>query len=82
MTKFKERISVTGRGTILIASLCENGYERGPPIEEAKARLPKIGSIVYYENIKYEVRGIEMSACLMYPPFLSDMIGLQVKEVD
>lgn len=50
-------------------------------INRKKYPQVKIGSVVIYKNQKYRVSSIEYSEKLMWPPFISDDIGLIVREI-
>ena len=61
---------VKGRGTILVVNKKDyQGY------------VFETNDIIIYKTDKYKIKTIEMSSKLMYPPILSDTIGLVVNKL-
>lgn len=80
----KEKIQVTGRGTILIVPLTQ--FTDLPDRIYDDAELKKyltIGQRILSNNVQYQILGLEMRRCLMDPPFIqkSTPVGVVVREI-
>lgn len=78
----KEKLHITGRGIILVASCKDNGIDTcGISVDEAFAKLPKKGTELQFEGKSYITTGsIEAFRTLMDPPHLGDGVGIVVRE--
>jgi len=79
----KEKLHITGRGTVFVISL-QQFKDLPERIYDEKEIHPyvKIGQHIFQDGIEYEIRGLEYSRKLMYPPFISkSLIGVLVREI-
>lgn len=80
----REKLNITGRGIIFVIDLSQ--FDELPDHIYNRKDLDqyvKVGDRFMYQDVTYEIRGLEMSMKLMDPPFIwkRDSIGLQCREI-
>lgn len=82
--RYKEKLHIVGRGTVLLVPLTQ--FEDLPDRIYDDNLLKKhltIGQKIIAEGVQYQILGLEMSRCLMDPPFLEKKtpVGVVVREI-
>lgn len=70
----KDTFKISGRGTIKIVHVPNPNRVLNPE------GLPREGEIVLIDEKQYRVYGVEVLKKLMNPPFISEDVGLLIRE--